>query len=72
MDIDCNGTGDVETGWARIDSVLVTTLGGSIVDFDGAMLGSITAFSPGAVDGGHLLWESRATQANGQFVDFGQ
>ena len=23
-------------------------------------------------DGGHLLWRSNATQANGQFVDFGQ
>jgi hypothetical protein len=74
LDVDCNPAtpATLETGWARIDSILVTTAGGTILDFDGAMLGAITAGPGPSIDGAHLLWESVETQANGQFVDFGQ
>ncbi len=71
LDLNCDGNGTIETGWAVIDSLLVQTLGGSVIDTDGAMLGAITAgFNP-QLDGGKLLWESTDLQFNGQFVDFG-
>ena len=72
LDINCDGFQDAETGWARIDSLLVTTTGGSIISSDGAMVGAIAADASALLDGGHLLWESDATQTNGQFVDYGR
>jgi hypothetical protein len=72
LDLDCDGIGNLETGWVRIDSILVTTPGGTVIDLDGALLGATAVGPNGGIDGGRLLWESVATQANGQFVDFGQ
>jgi hypothetical protein len=72
LDINCDGSGTIETGWARIESILVTTTGGMILDGDGALLGMVTAGPQSPIDGGRLLWESPSVQTNGQFVDFGQ
>jgi hypothetical protein len=61
--------GDLETGWARIDSINVSNAGGGFIAADGALLGSITAGPLKAINGGHLLWESTATQTNGSFLE---
>jgi hypothetical protein len=61
LDINCNGFGDLETGWATIDSIDVSTAGGNFVANDGAILGSVTA---GFLNGGRLLWESTLRNAN--------
>ncbi|MHC5209276.1 MAG: SdrD B-like domain-containing protein [Planctomycetota bacterium] len=68
LDLTCNGTGNVETAWARIDSVGVKDAGGSPVDEDGAMLGSVTTGPTSLIDGGRLLWESFERQSNGTFL----
>jgi hypothetical protein len=65
LDIDCDGLGDLETGWAIIDSIDVSTGGGLAVSPDGAVVGSITAGGPTLLGAGHLLWESFTKQANG-------
>jgi hypothetical protein len=65
LDVNCNGVGTFETGWARIQSVNVQTVGGNFVAADGAVLGSITAGPTTSIDGGHLLWESPTKQLNG-------
>ncbi len=70
FDFDCDGFGEFELGWTRIDSILVSTAGGGVVAVDGALLGALTAGGGTFVDGGRLLWESSATQVNGQFVDY--
>jgi len=62
----CGSPTTVETGWARIDSVDVSTSGGLPVSSDGAILGSISAGKTSLIDGGHLLWESEAVQTNGK------
>jgi hypothetical protein len=67
LDLNCDGRGDLETGWAILDSIDVRTAGGLPVSPDGAVLGSITVGSTRAIDGGRLLWESRDQQANGSF-----
>lgn len=74
LDINCDGQGDLETGWARINSIGVFLAGGQPVleggfpVTDGALLGSITAGPSAFVDGGHLLWESVTRNAfNGSF-----
>ena len=59
LDVDCNGSDDYETGWARVDSLGVD--GGP----DGALIGAITAGPTSDFDGGHLLWESDDQQFNG-------
>jgi hypothetical protein len=66
LDITCDGVGDLETGWALIDSIGVQ-LGQSGITFsaDGAIVGSITAGGESLLGAGHLLWESLATQTNG-------
>ncbi len=75
LDLTCNGLGNIETGWARIESVDVSTQGGNFIAADGAILGAITAGPMmQMIDGGHLLWESpdvapTAKQTNGAFVD---
>lgn len=71
LDINCDGTGDFETGWTRIDSILVSAPGGAVIDFDGAMLGAVTAGPGTIIDGGAQLWSNGVTQSNGQFIDFG-
>jgi hypothetical protein len=65
LDIDCDNVGDLETGWAIIDSIDVSTMGGLPVDVDGAMVGSITAGGPTLLGTGDLLWESTDKQSNG-------
>jgi hypothetical protein len=67
-DLDCNGTGEKETGWIRINSIQVTDPGGAILSSDGALLGALTAGPLSVLQSAHLLWESRATQPNGQFI----
>ena len=72
LDINCDGIGDLETGWATIQSRGVFTPGGIRVPADqggndGAMLGSITAGPLTNVNGGRLLWESVEVQADGVF-----
>ncbi|MCA8941253.1 MAG: hypothetical protein KDB80_01730 [Planctomycetes bacterium] len=66
LDIDCDGTGDLETGWFRVRSTGTWFAGGQQHSNDGAILGSITA-GHASVRGGHLLWESDALQGNGTF-----
>ena len=65
LDINCDGTNNAETGWARIDSLGVRNPFGELVDPDGALLGSITAGTRTRFDAGHLLWESVQKQLNG-------
>ena len=65
LDIACNGKGRIETGWARLDSILVKTPGGTTIATDGVILGSITAKDT-KMDGGALLWESVERQSNGK------
>jgi hypothetical protein len=69
LDINCDGRGDIETGWALIDSRGVFTPGGERIrdGYDGALLGSITAGPTTAINGGRLLFESCDTQDNGEF-----
>lgn len=68
LDINCDGIGTLETGWARIDSINVSEPGGGFIAADGALLGSITAGPSKTINGGHLLWESEDTQLNGSFL----
>lgn len=66
LDVNCDNVDDFETGWAIIQSTGVRAPGGALVSPDGAILGAITA-NAGGVNGGRLLAESRAKQANGGF-----
>jgi hypothetical protein len=68
LDVNCNNTGDVETGWASIDSIDVRNPGGASISMDGAVLGAITVGQTRLIDGGRLLWESLESQANGSFI----
>jgi hypothetical protein len=65
LDIDCDNVGDLQTGWAVIDSIDVSTTGGLPVDDDGAMVGSITAGGASMLGTGDLLW-GRGDQDNGR------
>jgi hypothetical protein len=65
LDISCSGLGRIETGWATIDSIAVKTPGGTTIDSDGVILGSITAGPYSMFDGGRLLWEDPERQTNG-------
>jgi hypothetical protein len=67
LDLNCDGRGDLETGWASIESLGVRNPGGAVISADGAVIGSITVGSNRAIDGGRLLWESRELQNNGSF-----
>ncbi len=66
LDLMCDGSFTIETGWARIDSAGVFGPMGGLEDTDGALLGCITAGPGSTIDGGHLLWESTACQVNGE------
>lgn len=68
LDTDCDGVGDIESGWAIVDSIDVSQPGGTNIDDDGAMLGAITAGATASINGGHLLWESTDKQGNGVFL----
>ena len=65
LDIDCDNLGDLETGWALIDSIDVSTPGGLQVASDGAMVGSITAGGKSMLGTGAVLWATEAEQTNG-------
>jgi hypothetical protein len=67
LDLNCDNRGDIETGWASIESLGVRNPGGLQISQDGAVLGSITVGTTRAIDGGRLLWESRDLQNNGSF-----
>lgn len=67
LDLTCNGRGDLETGWAIIQSIDVRNPGGASISRDGAVLGSITVGSTRTIDGGRLLWNGRVLQDNGSF-----
>ena len=67
LDINCDGFGDFETGWATINSLGVFSPAGQLVDPDGAMLGAITVGPTTLLNGGRLLWESEEAQGNGSF-----
>ena len=54
LDLNCDGHGDVETGWAVFDSVDLSGPLGNPISDDGALVGAITA---GILPGGRLLWE---------------
>ena len=62
LDINCDGLGDLETGWATIQSRGVFNPGGQPVSPDGAMIGAITAGGASSIDGGRLLWATRDPQ----------
>jgi hypothetical protein len=66
LDINCDGIGDLETGWFSVDSTGVFFGNGARVGniTDGAFVGCITA-GPASAQGGHLLWESARKQDNG-------
>ncbi len=71
LDLDCDGIGDVETGWFRVRGVQYF----SDVDscLNPALLGAITSGPstyPAVIDGGLLLWESDEVQLNGDFFKF--
>jgi len=74
-DIDCDGVGDIETGWARLRGLVANSVAESIPN--PALLGAITvgdsfpSMPAVMLDGGHLLWESEAVQLNGDFFKYG-
>jgi hypothetical protein len=65
LDVDCNGTGDLETAWAHIDSIDVSYPFGGQIASDGVVLGAVTSGPGSLINGGTLLWESVETQTNG-------
>ena len=58
LDLGCDGTGDVETAWARIESIAVHAPGGQALSTDGALLHDhglplltyLQVLEPGALD----------------------
>jgi len=62
-DVDCDGKGEVETGWIRIQGDLAVSPDGVVED--PALLG---AFTGPAVDGGRPLWHSVEKQSGGEFL----
>lgn len=70
LDINCDQIGDIETGWARIRGANASSSVESIPN--PALLGALTAGpSKPSIDGGHLLWESKNKQFNGDFFKTG-
>lgn len=68
LDLDCNQINDLETGWARINGVVANSPFGAPIA-NPALLGSITSGPGTSINGGKLLWESKAKQLNGTFLD---
>ncbi|MCA8941576.1 MAG: hypothetical protein KDB80_03370 [Planctomycetes bacterium] len=62
LDINCDGLGDLETGWATIQSRGVFKPGGQQISQDGTILGAITAGGASSIDGGRLLWATTDLQ----------
>ena len=71
FDTNCDNVGDIETGWARLRGSNASSAVESIAN--PAILGALTAgpANGGSIDGGHLLWESKAKQTNGDFFKTG-
>mgnify|MGYP003572076724 CR=1 FL=1 len=67
LDVTCDRNGDLETGWAIIDSIGVRATGGTPVAPDGAFIGCVSAGYESVLSGGRLLWESVERQPNGSF-----
>ncbi len=67
LDLDCDGLNDLETGWARIRGLNASSSAESLPN--PALLGATTSglFS----SGGRRLWESKAKQLNGDFLNLG-
>lgn len=68
LDVGCDGYDDLETGWAIIQSLGVRNAGGVLISPDGALAGAITTGVGSGINGGRLLSESVAKQANGSFA----
>ncbi len=69
LDVDCDGLGDLETGWARIRGLQASSFAQSIPN--PAILGAITPGNEKVLDTAKLLWESAERQTNGDFFKFG-
>ena len=69
LDINCDGVGEFETGWAKIKGLVASSTAQTISD--PAILGAITSGPEFVFDGGRLLWESENKQLNGDFLKFG-
>lgn len=69
FDVDCDLVGDIETGWVRINGLVASSPADAVAD--PAILGAISAGPTALLDGGHLLWESRTKQLNGDFFKTG-
>lgn len=67
LDVDCDNSGDFETGWACIDGIVATSSNDTIQD--PVLLGAITAAATN-INGGHLLWEDGCDKT-GAFLNFG-
>ena len=65
LDLNCDGVGELETGWFTVRSTGTWFSGGQQQSPDGAILGSITAGDQ-SLRGGRLLFE-RGAQPNGAF-----
>ncbi|MCA8943628.1 MAG: hypothetical protein KDB80_13775, partial [Planctomycetes bacterium] len=58
LDINCDGIGDVETGWFRVRTTAITNPDGTPAQTDDVgILGAITAGVSRQIDGGRLLWQ---------------
>ena len=57
LDVNCDGTGDLETGWAIIRSVLGNT--DTEVLKSPPIFGVVTSGPTSLIDGGHHLWRAR-------------
>lgn len=69
LDLDCDGIGDLETGWAKIDGLQTSSSAQSIPD--PAVIGALTGGDSAVMPVAKLLWESEARQTNGDFFKFG-
>ena len=67
LDIDCDGVGDIESGWARLRGL---TNSSAVESYPNpALLGAHSKNDIAA--GGRRLWESVAKQTNGDFYKTG-
>jgi hypothetical protein len=66
LDLDCNGVGDLETGWAIVRPSQAISITSPTID-DPAILGALTVDGVQQFNNGRLLWESVAKQTNGRF-----
>ena len=59
LDVTCDGRGDLETGWACIETRGVFLPGGLLQPEQYGMVGAITAGPITQIEGGRLLWNKR-------------